>query len=455
LKRRRLLRWPRSLYGRLLALSALATLAALVFAAFAIGHVLERFVMQGLDDRLDGQLALLAPAVRPDGGVDQARIRLLPPFDRPGSGWSWRIQAPGRTLGSDAVAPELPPPDPRRRGPEGKDRHARPLDWRGPDGAVRHARSMTIATAAGPAILQASAPREIVARPLGQAMTPLIVSLALLGLFLIAAILIQLRLGLRPLVRLRADLAAVRAGRARHVPENQPAEIAPLAAELNALIDESEAGLANARGHVANLAHGLKTPLATLAVRLREPGRDPDGALAELVGRIDRSIRHHLGRARAAAGTGAPARIATPLLPCIDELAGALSRIHADRAIAFAVPEGPDLAVAVDRQDLIEMIGNLLDNAWRWAGTEVTIRIVTRDSMAELVIEDDGPGIPDAELDAALAPGRRLDEAGDGHGFGLSIARELAELNGGRLDLARSAAGGLAATLSLPLPPSG
>jgi signal transduction histidine kinase len=448
------IRWPRSLYARLLALSAVATLAALVFAAFAIGHVLERFVMQGLDDRLDGQLALLAPAVRPDGSVDRARIHLLPPFGEPGSGWNWRIQAPGQTLGSDAAAPALPP---RGHGPEPREgeRRARPLDWRGADGEMRHARALTVATSAGPAILQASAPREIVARPLGQAMTPLIVSLALLGLFLIAAILIQLRLGLRPLGRLRTDLAAVRAGRARHVPAAQPAEIAPLAAELNALIDENEAGLANARGHVANLAHGLKTPLATLALRLREPGRDPDGTLAELVERIDGSIRHHLGRARATASAGAGARIATPLLPCIDELAGALSRIHADRAIAFAVPEGPDLAVAVDRQDLIEMIGNLLDNAWRWAGTEVTIRIVTRDSMAELVIEDDGPGIPDAEMDAALAPGRRLDEAGDGHGFGLSIARELAELNGGRLDLARSAAGGLAATLSLPLPPSG
>lgn len=452
---KRLLRWPRSLYGRLLALSALATLAALTFAAFAIGHVLERFVMQGLDDRLDGQLDLLAPAIRPDGGIDQSRIRLLPPFDQPGSGWSWRIQAPAQTLGSDAAAPDLPPPDRHGRGPDGRGRHARPLDWRGPDGETRHARSMSVETAAGPATLQASAPREIVARPLGQAMTPLILSLALLGLFLIGAILIQLRLGLRPLGRLRADLAAVRAGRARHVPVDQPAEIAPLAAELNALIDESEAGLANARGHVANLAHGLKTPLATLAVRLREPGRDPDGALAELVERIDRSIRHHLGRARAAAGAGPQARIATPLQPCIAELAGALSRIHADRAVAFISPEGPAVTVAVDRQDLIEMIGNLLDNAWRWAGTKVTVRIETRDTMAELAIEDDGPGIAEAEMEAALAPGRRLDEAGDGHGFGLPIARELAELNGGRLALSRSAAGGLSARLSLPLPPPG
>jgi signal transduction histidine kinase len=446
--------WPRSLYGRLLALSALATLAALAIAAFAIGHVLERFVMQGLDDRLDGQLALLAPAVRPDGSIDPARIRLLPPFDQPASGWNWRIQAPAQTLGSDAAAPAFPPP---RHGPEPGDgeRHARPLDWRGADGEMRHARSLTVATRAGPAIVQASAPREIVARPLGQAMTPLLVSLALLGLFLIAAILIQLRLGLRPLGRLRADLAAVRAGRISHIPAGQPAEIAPLAAELNAMIDQNEAALANARGHVANLAHGLKTPLATLAVRLREPGLDPDGALAELAGRIDRSIRHHLGRARAAAGTGQQARLATPLLPCIDELADALARIHAERTISFIPPAGPEVAVPVDRQDLIEMIGNLLDNAWRWAETTVTVRIATRGRLAELAIEDDGPGIAGAELAAAMTPGRRLDESGDGHGFGLSIARELAELNGGALTLARSEAGGVAATLSLPLPPSG
>lgn len=453
MKRPAFLRWPRSLYGRLLLLSGLASLTALAVAAFAIGNVLERFVMQGLDDRLDGQLALLAPAIRPDGDIDQSRIRLLPPFDRAGSGWSWRIQAPGQTLGSDAAGPDLPVP--RHHGSE-RDHdgdRARPLDWRGPDGEFRHARTLTVATAAGPAFVQASAPREIVARPLGQAMTPLLLSLALLALFLIAAILIQLRIGLRPLARLRTDLAAVRSGQADHIPDSQPAEIAPLAAELNALIDQGDAALANARGHVANLAHGLKTPLATLAVRLREPGRDPDGTLTELVGRIDQSIRHHLGRARGAAGGGTPARTATPLLPCIAELATALARIHADRPIAFAMPDGPDLAVAVDRQDLTEMIGNLLDNAWRWAAARVVVRAEARNMTVELVIEDDGPGIAEADLAAALARGRRLDEAGDGHGFGLSIARELAGLNGGRLALARSATGGLAATLSLPLPP--
>lgn len=158
-------------------------------------------------------------------------------------------------------------------------------------------------------------------------------------------------------------------------------------------------------------------------------------------------------RHRPAPGPG-PAGAAAELLPCLEELAAALSRIHADRPIAFTPPEGPDVAVAVDRQDLAEIVGNLLDNAWRWAGTAVTARLATRDMMAEVTIEDDGPGIPDAQLEAALAPGRRLDEAGDGHGFGLPIARELIELNGGALVLARSPAGGLSATLRLPLPPS-
>jgi signal transduction histidine kinase len=280
-------------------------------------------------------------------------------------------------------------------------------------------------------------------------MGPLLGSLALLGLGLALATLLQLRIGLRPLRALQAALADVRAGRARHVPLDQPDELAPLASELNALIDQNEAGLEHARRHVSNLAHGLKTPLAALGIKLAESGRDPDGSLSAMVAQIDGRVRHHLGRARAAAPGGPRARAS--LARAVAELNHALERIHADRAVTVLVDVDTELVVAVDPQDLDEMAGNLLDNAWRHARS--MIRVEGRQSGASVVltVDDDGLGLTETEIAEAVTPGRRLDERGDGHGFGLSIAEELAELSGGKLTLLASPSmPGLRAALTLP-----
>jgi signal transduction histidine kinase len=223
-----------------------------------------------------------------------------------------------------------------------------------------------------------------------------------------------------------------------------------LVEELNGLIEANRTALEQARGHVANLAHGLKTPLAALRLDLAEGSTD---RLIPHVDRIDAQIRHHLGRARAASPAGI-GRVLTPLAPHIDDLVEALSRIHADRAIRPIVAADADLKVQCDPQDLDEMIGNLLDNAWRWARTEVRITATAEGRMIAIEIADDGPGISEELLASAIEPGRRLDESGEGHGFGLSIARELAEWHGGRLILVNGKTGGLSATLRLPAEPS-
>lgn len=443
---------PRSLYGRLLATALLATLAALAFAALSIGAVLEHFVMRGLDDRLDAQIAVLAGAVRADGSIERSRLVLAAPYDDPHGGWGWRIDARGRTIASpappdlDAIEqpPGAPPPFERHR----RDDRTAALDWHDRAGP-RHARSLTLATPAGAVRITASAPREIVERPLRAAMAPLLGALLLLGAALALATLVQLRIGLRPLATLRASLAAIRAGAANALPDDQPRELAPLAHEINALLAENATALANARGHVANLAHGLKTPLATLALAL--PPHDPDGTLAAQVARIDRAVRHHLGRARAATPGGA-ARVATPLAPVLADLADALARIHAGRGVRATLDVPAELAVAVDRQDLDELVGNLLDNAWRWAAARIAVDAApdADPRFVRLVIADDGAGIPPQARAAALAAGQRLDERGDGHGFGLSIAYELATLYGGGLALDSAALGGLAAIVTLP-----
>ncbi|WP_420139700.1 sensor histidine kinase [Sphingomonas sp.] len=443
---------PRSLFGRLLGTAIIAIVAALLFAAFTIGHVLEHFVMRGLDDRLDAQIAVLARAVRPDGRIALGRAVDLPPFDQPGSGWSWQVRAPGGTIRSRSLGaadivrpapptlPLAPPPGPNPAAPH-------PFDGSDPSGLTIHGRALTITTKQGPVEILAAGPRAVAERPLREAMAPLILSLLALGVALSAAILVQLRVGLRPIGRLRTMLADVRAGRRTQVEASEPSELLPLIEELNELIRNNRTALEQARGHVANLAHGLKTPLAALRLDLDDPSARK---LARHVDRIDAQIRHHLGRARAAS-TGSTGSAATALAPQLDGLVTALGRIHADRSIKahLAIPDR--LAVLCDPQDLDEMVGNLLDNAWKWAASAVRVTAVSEGRMVAMHVEDDGPGIAQDLLAAAVEPGRRLDERGDGHGFGLSITRELAELHGGTLMLANVSKRGLRATLRLPI----
>jgi len=446
----------------MLAISAISTLVALVFAGFAISHVLERFVMHGLDDRLDAQVAVVARAVRPDGTLDRARVVDLAGFDTPGSGWAWQVVGPAGRWTSDGAlpeaaalpGPEIAPPRPPLASrppapPEIDERQPRPGETRDRHGQRLHSRTSTVASRAGPVTITAIGPRRIVEAPLREAMIPLLGSLALLGIGLGLATLVQLRIGFRPLRDLRTSLAAVRAGSVRHVPDDQPGELRPLVVELNALIYQNAAGLAHARQHVANLAHGLKTPLAALSLKLAEAGAADD--VRDMVDQIDSRVRHHLGRARAdAAGSGARAR--TAIAPAIGDLTDVLRRIHAERPLSVEIAVPAEIAVAIDPQDLDEMVGNLLDNAWRHARARISIIAIIEGPLVSLAIADDGDGLDNAVIDQAMMPGRRLDERGDGHGFGLSITRELAELNGGGLTLGRSSElGGLSAMLTLPI----
>jgi len=170
-----------------------------------------------------------------------------------------------------------------------------------------------------------------------------------------------------------------------------------------------------------------------------------------LVGLMERRIRHHLGRARAAALSG-PTRAQTPIAPHIDDVVNVLSKMYADKRIAFAQDIPRDLAVACEQQDFDEMAGNLLENAFRWARSRVDVHAHRDDGRSvTIVIEDDGPGLRPDQIPQVLRPGERLDESAPGFGFGLPITRELAELYGGELNLDASAVGGLRVTLRLPL----
>lgn len=441
----------RSLHARMLALSIAATGVALLLAAWAIGGVLGRVVTEGIDRRLDAEIALLATAIGVDGRIDRARIVARAAVLDDGPGWRWRIESRDGAFGStdlpipDDPVPDgpAPPPAPRTKPDERARLH--PIEGHDSSGEGYHARQVVIGTPRGPVTITAAAPRDVIRRPLRGALMPLLALLVALAVLLTAAALVQLRVGLRPVRRLRDQLAAIRAGQRTRVDEDQPSELQPLAQELNALAEGNAAALANARATAANLAHALKTPVAALALELRDR---PDAA--RQVARIDATIRHHLARARAEA---TDLRASTDLSAAIADIGTAVQRLHGDRAVSIEVTGAESHRVAVDRHDLDEMLGNLLDNAARHAAR--MIRVIVSQPAGDarrltITVADDGPGIAAAERERVAQPGVRLDERGDGHGFGLAIAGDLAARYGGTLVLDSAEGGGLAARLTLP-----
>ncbi len=439
---------PRSLHARMAALSAVAIAGALLLAGWTIAGVLERFVVAGLDRRLDAQIALLASSVDTDGTVDRARLRQRLGALEADRGWTWRIVTPDSMIGSTdfPALDQTPDPDERRHHPDRDIEEPRPRE--GADRADRavHARQLDLPTSRGTVSLIAAAPRDVIRRPIRDALTPLLVVLGVLGALLGTATIVQLRIGLRPLRRLRDQTAAIRNGVRDRVDEDVPSELRALAVELNALAADNRAALATSRRSAANLAHALKTPVAALALDLRH-----DPARAAQVNRIEATLRHHLARARTEA---VDRRAATALAPAVAGLVVAIRHLHAARGLAIDAEVTAGVTVAVDGHDLDEMIGNLIDNAAKHARSTVTLdaRLDPADPRRAIVtVADDGPGIPGAERERATQPGVRLDETAAGDGFGLSIVSQLVALYGGTLSLDEAPGGGLRAAIVLPV----
>lgn len=261
------------------------------------------------------------------------------------------------------------------------------------------------------------------------------------------------RSGMSPLQHLRVRLSAVHRGRERLVEGTYPAEVQPLVNDLNALLDDREQRVKRALAKAGDLAHGLKTPLAVLsqeAERANAAGHhDLAATMSQQVERMLRQVEYHLAHARAAAsGTAPGARC--PILASAEGLARALHRLHADRGVTIDVDVAPEHTFRGQREDLDEMLGNLLDNACKWAKTRVAVASSQNDSVVVITVDDDGPGIAPSMREAVLQRGVRADEAAPGSGFGLAIVRDLVELYGGSVALSDAPAGGLRARLELP-----
>ncbi|MGH9442381.1 MAG: ATP-binding protein [Thermoanaerobaculia bacterium] len=258
---------------------------------------------------------------------------------------------------------------------------------------------------------------------------------------------------LSPFDSLRSGLAAIRKGSGRQLPGRYPAEVQPLVDELNALLAHSDQAVSRATRKAGDLAHGLKTPLAVLsneAARLADGGdTELGGLIGQQVERMKRQVDYHLAHARAAA-SGSALHAQASLAATVNGLTRALTRLHADRGITVESRIAPGQTVRVQPEDLEEMLGNLLDNACKWAKSRVRLESTVDGGRVVIVVDDDGPGIAPEVRESVLERGVRVDEEVPGSGLGLAIVRDLAELYGGRISLSTSPEGGLRAGLDLP-----
>ena len=303
---------------------------------------------------------------------------------------------------------------------------------------------------ATPLVLLAAQDKQATNDAVGGLLNILLIAMPALLALIMAALYFGLRYALRPIAAVREDVADVREGRATALPNDYPLEIMPLSDEVNKLLEHNRGVVGRARTHVGNLAHALKTPLAVL--RNEATG---DSGLDEIVRRQTKAMHdnvdHYLRRAQVAAraeALGARAEIR----PSVESLARMLGKLFASKGVDVEVIEVPDVSFRGEKQDLEEMLGNLMDNACKWARTVVEVSAERYGPDEVLIhVDDDGPGLTEEERGAALQRGVRLDETAPGTGLGLSIVTEIAEMHKGGFELTNAPIGGLRATLRLPV----
>jgi signal transduction histidine kinase len=446
------MRWH-SLRLRLIAGGLAAILIALTIAGIALTFLFERHVARTLADDLDVHLKQLLAGldVDPQNGLVVTKPPVDPRFSDPLSGLYWQIgDDRGQLLRSRSLWDSTLPL--ARDEPSAGEVHRH--ETRGPaDARVLVAERQVTLTIGDRRVPVRVAVAADLARVSAAAMSfakDLAGALALLGVVLAAATSIQVALGLRPLVALRRGIADIRSGRSRRLPNAVPVEVRPLVEEVNAMLDTQEREISRSRGRAADLAHGLKTPLAALAAdigRLRERG---ESGIASDIEALSDAMTRHVDRelAKARLHGGVRHGLSTELAPLVRSLVATLVRTPAGADISFEPHVSDSLLVPFDRTDLAEVLGNLLENATRHAASCVRVTASPSPAGVSIAIEDDGRGIAPIARSKVLERGVRLDQRGDGTGLGLAIVQELLDAYGWQLDLASSELGGLKVTIA-------
>jgi len=450
---------PSSLSGRLILSSLLVSIVLLAATGLLLASLftaaLERNFDQRLRSVLDGLLANID--VTADGAPRLSSAIVDPRFGLPLSGWYWQVVPVDKARGATDLA----------SGSLLEQRLTVPPEFAGREGAqafyLKDTMGVTLRAIAQVFRLPGSSRAYSVlvagnydelsgeVRSFNRA---LIASLVLLALGLALGVFVQVRFGLKPLRAMQANLLVIRQGEAEQLKGEYPAEIRPVAEELNLLIQSNAEIVERARTQVGNLAHALKTPLSVLTNEAAGQGSALAAKVAEQTGLMRDQVNLYLDRARRAARAQGLGTV-TEVKPVLEGLARTLERINRDKGISVSVDCPDGLKFRGERQDLEEMVGNLLDNACKWAAARagVSARLAPATAGRNLLaisVEDDGPGLAPDKRDAALRRGERLDETKPGSGLGLAIVRETAAMYNGTLRLEDAALGGLRACLDLP-----
>jgi signal transduction histidine kinase len=441
-----------SIRFRLWLAATISLLVALAVAGAGLRYLFELHVERRVVGELTVDLNELigATTFTDDGRLVVAPALADPRFSNPLSGYYWQVEdiATGRLERSrslwDATLPST------GAGTSGEIRKAEEV--KGPAGELTIVVERTITDVGGRAFRATVAEdHRTVEVSVSEYVRDLAPALVLLAAVLMAVFFIQITVGLAPLETLRKAVRNVIARRAGRIDVAAPREVRPLAEEINRLLGAQEKALARARSRAADLAHGLKTPLQVLSADIRALRQKGETELADEIeksaGAIRRHIERELARARLAPGVSGKASCRVS-----DVAAGVIAvvkRTPSGKQLSFRIDIAEDLTAPIDEGDLSEILGNLVENAARYARSSIRIQASATIGEVTITVSDDGPGIPETDRDSALSRGVQLDSKGGGNGLGLAIVSDIVEAYGGLLTMT-NADPGLVVTLSVP-----
>ena len=450
-----------SLATRLFLSATAWVVVILLITGIALSSVYRAATERAFDRRLNLYLRTLIAEVATPDDLTEHQFQSLgePLFDLPLSGWYWQIvredssKHESRTSRSlwDKKLPKL-----EDRGFPLTSAGVRQAYVDGPEGQdLRIVERRVDLGADGKFLISVAGDATEISEETRAFDYYLFGTFAALTVGLLLTTIFQVRFGLAPLKRISEAIADIRSGRAERLQGTFPVEIAPLARETNALIDANREIVERARTHVGNLAHAIKTPLSVIVNEASARRPDPFAAkILEQAEVMRNQVTHHLERARIAARQTIIGTV-TDVAPVIDALGRTMEKIH--RGIDIEIDAAAGVRFRGERQDFEEMVGNLVDNACKWARGRVAIGVTAEAAgtpdqgrVLRICVDDDGPGLSPAEREPAARRGARLDESKPGSGLGLSIVADLAALYGGRFTLGGAPTGGLRAELVLP-----
>ncbi len=437
-----------SISRRMIGIAALWISILLLGGGLALDRVLSQAITRNFDDGLNYVLtAMIASAeIGPDGEVLFNRPLADQRFLEPNSGLYYQISAKGhedwrsRSLWDRAL----------RVLPEHDDRSFHAYDSKQFPGEDLRIMERTIVLPGSDTrwMFMVAAARAGLDDQIRTLRSTLTQSFALLALGLIVLTTLQTLYGLRPLRRVRKEIVRMRAGEKSRVTDPMPSEVLPMVEELNALLAHNERQAEEARTHAGNLAHALKTPLTVIMNAATAQSADLGETVIREATTMRRQVDHHLARARAVGRRGA-AQSRAEVWTSLQAVERAVQRLYPETRIDMDGDK--EVAVRVERQDLDEMLGNLIENAAKYGGGSVFATVSRSGPMVEIMVEDDGMGIPQEERTRIFDRGVRLDSGKPGTGLGLAIVRDVAEIYGGSIGMEESEdLGGLLMRLRLP-----